>query len=140
MQDGCENRLPFITENMAFICDSYNITCAINCTQLESKTKHLRYHKQNCFLVTGKDCASQAGLVYVLLSGGGHCSHPTLGFCGGSDGKETASNEGDAASIPGSGGSPGGGNGNLLQYCRLENPMDRGAWQATVPVVAKSQT
>ena len=70
MQDGCDNRLPFITENVAFICESYNITCAINCTQLESKTKHLRYHKQNCFLVTRQDCASQAGLVYVLLSGG----------------------------------------------------------------------
>ena len=38
----------------------------------------------------------------------------------------------DAASIPGSGGSPGVANGNLLQYSFLENPRDRGAWQATV--------
>ena len=38
----------------------------------------------------------------------------------------------DAGSIPWSGRSPGGGNGNPLQYCCLENPMDRGAWQATV--------
>ena len=43
-------------------------------------------------------------------------------------------------SIPGSGRSPGEGNGNLLQYSCLENPMDRGAWQAKVQGVAKSQT
>ena len=47
---------------------------------------------------------------------------------------------GDAALIPGLGRSPGGGNGNLLQYSWLGNPMDRGAWQATVHGVAKSQT
>ena len=44
----------------------------------------------------------------------------------------------DAGSIPGSGRSPGEGNGNLLQYSCLENPMDRGAWQATVHGVTKS--
>ena len=49
-------------------------------------------------------------------------------------------NTGDAGLIPGSGRSPGGGNGNLLQYSCLENSMDRGAWQATVYRVAKSQT
>ena len=43
----------------------------------------------------------------------------------------------DAGSIPGSGGSPEEGNGNLLQHSCLENPMDRGAWQATVHRVAK---
>ena len=42
--------------------------------------------------------------------------------------------------IPGSGGSSGGGNGNLLQYSCLENPMDRDAWRVTVPWVAKSWT
>ena len=41
--------------------------------------------------------------------------------------------------IPGLGRSPGGGNGNPLQYSCLENPMDRGAWWATVQGVAKSQ-
>ena len=49
--------------------------------------------------------------------------------------KESACNAGDArdlGSIPRSGRSPGGGNRNLLQYSCLENPMDRGAWQATV--------
>ena len=46
----------------------------------------------------------------------------------------------DTGSFPGSGRSPGGGLGNPLQYSCLENPMDRGAWQATVPWVAESQT
>ena len=46
----------------------------------------------------------------------------------------------DRGSIPGLGRSPGGGNGNPLQYPYLENPMDRGAWWATVHSVAKSWT
>ena len=55
-------------------------------------------------------------------------------------GKESTCSVGDAGSIPGSGRSPGGGHGNPLQYSCLENPMDRGAWQAVVQRVAKSQT
>ena len=54
------------------------------------------------------------------------------GFPGGSDGKENTCNAGDPGSIPGSGRSLGEGNGNPLQYSCLENPTDRGAWQATV--------
>ena len=54
------------------------------------------------------------------------------GFLCRSAGKESACNAGDLGSIPGSGRSPGEGNGNPLQYSCLENPMDRGAWQATV--------
>ena len=46
----------------------------------------------------------------------------------------------DTGSIPGSGRSPGGGHGNPLQYFSLENPMDRGAWQAMIHRVTKSQT
>ena len=46
----------------------------------------------------------------------------------------------DMGSIPGSGRSPGRGHGNPLQYSCQENPMERGAWQTTVPGVAKSQT
>ena len=49
-------------------------------------------------------------------------------------------NGGDSGSIPGLGRSPGEGNGNLLQYSGLENPMDSGAWRATVHGVAKSRT
>jgi len=51
-----------------------------------------------------------------------------------------AENTGDAVSIPGSGRSSGEGHGNPFQYSCLENPMDRGAWQATVHRVTKSQT
>ena len=61
-------------------------------------------------------------------------------FLGGSDGKASAYNAGDLGSIPGLGRSPGEGNGNPLQYSCLENPMDGGAWWATVHRVAKSQT
>ena len=61
-------------------------------------------------------------------------------FPGGSDGKESACNAGDKGSIPGLGRSPGEGHGNPLQYSCLENPMDRGAWQATVHGVTWSQT
>ena len=61
-------------------------------------------------------------------------------FPGGSDGKESACNSGDLSSIPESERSPGEGNGNPLQYSCLENPVDRGAWRATVHRVAKSQT
>ena len=63
-----------------------------------------------------------------------------MGFPGGSEVKASASNAGDLGSIPGSGRSPGEGNGTPLQDSCLENPMDRGAWWATVHGVAKSWT
>ena len=53
-------------------------------------------------------------------------------FPGGSDGNASACNAGDPGSIPGSGRFPGEGNGSPFQYPCLENPMDRGAWWATV--------
>ena len=63
-----------------------------------------------------------------LVWGGG-----VLGFPGSTSGKEpmfaNAGDLSDTGLIPGLGRSPGGGNGNLLQYSCLENPMDRGAWQ-----------
>ena len=59
-------------------------------------------------------------------------------FPGGSDGKASAYNVGNPGSIPGSGKSPGEGNGNPLQYSCLENPVDGGACQATVHGVAES--
>ena len=61
-----------------------------------------------------------------------------MGFYDVSGGKESACNAGDPGSIPGLGRSPGEGNGNPLQYSCLGNPMDRGAWQATVHGVPKS--
>ena len=51
--------------------------------------------------------------------------------------QESAYNAGDTGSIPGFGRSSGEGNGNPLQYSCLENPMDRGAWRATVHGVAR---
>ena len=62
-----------------------------------------------------------------------------MGFPGGSEVKASACNAGELGSIPGSGRSPGEGNGNPLQYSCLENPMDRGVWWATVHGVAQSQ-
>ena len=55
----------------------------------------------------------------------------------GSDGKESACNTGDPGLIPGLARSPGEGHGYPLQYSCLENPIDRGAWQATVHGVAR---
>ena len=72
--------------------------------------------------------------------------HPGLlpkGFPGGSVVKNLLANAGAAGaegSIPGLGRSPGGRHGNPLQYSCLENPMDRGAWWATIHGVTKSQT
>ena len=54
--------------------------------------------------------------------------------------KNLPTNAGDMGLIPGLGKSPGGGNGNPLQYSYLENPMDREAWQVSVCGVAESQT
>ena len=61
-------------------------------------------------------------------------------FPGGSYGKASARNAGDPGLIPGLGRSPGEANGNPLQYSRLENSTDRGAWWATVHGVSKSRT
>jgi len=63
-----------------------------------------------------------------------------MSFSGGSDSKESACNARNLGSIPDLGRFPGGGHGNPLQYSCLENPMDRGAWWATVHAVAKSRT
>ena len=65
---------------------------------------------------------------------------PEGDFSGGSVVKNPLANAGDAGSIPGSGRSPGEGNGNPLQHFCLENPMDRGAWWAAAHGVANSRT
>ena len=61
-------------------------------------------------------------------------------FPGGSVVKNLPADAGDTGLIPGSGRSPGGGNGSPLQSSCLENPLDRGAWWATVHGVTKSWT
>ena len=78
------------------------------------------------------------GLLYFILDS----MLPQLTSQVVSGGKESAYKAGDtreAVSIPGSGRSPGEGNGNPLQYSCLEKPEDRGAWQTAVHGVAKSQ-
>ena len=62
------------------------------------------------------------------------------GFPGSAVVKNLPANVGDTGSIPGSGRSPGEGNGNPLQYCCLEESMERGAWWAIIPRVTKRQT
>ena len=64
--------------------------------------------------------------------------HSHTGFPGGSVGKESISNARDVGSVTGLGRPSGGGLGNPLQHSCLENPMDRGAWQAIVHMVSKS--
>ena len=66
------------------------------------------------------------------------CLSTALGFPGGSEVKASVCHVGDLGQIPGLGRFPGEGHGNPLQYSCLENPMDRGAWRATVHWVAKS--
>ena len=93
--------------------------------------------KQNEFIMFSLDDFSLRSGVSKVWSKG---QIQPKDFPGGSDGKASVYNAGDPGSIPGLGRSPGEGNGNPLQYYCLENPMDRGAWQATVHGIAKSQT
>ena len=83
---------------------------------------------------------AESGYHGAEVSSGFHSSYMCMSFPGGSEVKASACNAGDLGSIPGSAGSPGEGNGNPLQYSCLENPMDGGAWWATVHGVTKSRT
>ena len=86
--------------------------------------------------------ASNIQLIYNKLLKYNLCELGDSHICfpGGSEVKASACNEGDLGLIAGSGRSPGEGDGNPLQYSCLKNPMDGGAWWATVYGVAKSQT
>ena len=77
---------------------------------------------------------------YFASKGPSSQSYDFSVFHGGSNGKASACNVEDPGSIPGSGRSPGEGNGNPLQYSCLKNSMDRGAYWATVHGVTKSRT
>ena len=88
------------------------------------------------FFVFGLHCCHFFLFKYIFV----FCCQTLLDFLGGSDDQESACNAGDLSSILVLGRLPGEGNGNLLQYSRLGNPMDRGAWWATDHGVAKSWT
>ena len=75
--------------------------------------------------------------LYVTVTKTSNCD---IGFPGGSEVKETACNAENLGLIPGSGRYPGEGNGNLLQYSCVGDPMDRRAWRAVVHGVANSWT
>ena len=86
---------------------------------------------------TTNNIFNYVSIYYILIYA---CVFLYMGFPGGSAVRNLPANSGDAGSIPGSGRSPGEGNGKLLQYSCLGNPMDRGAWQATVHGLTNSQT
>ena len=93
----------------------------------------------------GLDWATSLSLSNAVTSSGTWANPFTfLGFLGEvlvvKNPPANAGNKREVGLIPGSRRSPGGGHGNSLQYSCLENPMDRGAWRATVHGVAKSQT
>ena len=84
-------------------------------------------------LLNNWKCPGSGPIIYNQVN-----KNVCLGFPGDSDGKESACNVGDLGSIPGSGRSPGEGNGYPLQYSGLGNPMDIGAWWASAHGVSKS--
>ena len=88
-------------------------------------------------LNTTNNIFNYVSIYYILIYA---CVFLDMGLPGGSAVGNLPANSGDAGSIPGSGRSPGEGNGKLLQYSCLGNPMDRGAWQATVHGLTNSQT
>ena len=89
-------------------------------------------------------CQESSQECYIESNVGSYCNYfllsLTLGLPWWLSGKERAYNAGATGLIPGSGRSPGGGHGDLLQYSSLENPMDRGAWRATVHGVSELDT
>ena len=85
--------------------------------------------------LTGQPKCPLGAFLFFLIN-----AYISRGFPSDSDGKESTCNAGDQGSNPGSERSPGEGNGNPLQYSCLENPMDRGAWRATVHGVAEGRT
>ena len=114
---------------MALVCMSFSLLMCYNELILKFKVQQ----KLSCL-------PSWTYLVLISL-------HHIPGLCSSSkgcthdlDSKVSVQNAGDLSSSPGLGRSPGEGNSNPLQYYCLENPMDRGAWSATVYGVTKSQT
>ena len=115
-----------------------SIFCSIRVFSNES-TLYIRWPKYWSFSFSISPSSEYSGLMFFridwfhLLTVQDKCIFLfILDFPRGSEVKVSACNAEDLGSIPGSGRSPGEGNGNPLQYSCLENPMDRGAWWATV--------
>ena len=102
---------------------SWKASCSPGCRR--SETAHQSRGDIRRFLM-GRLCDCKMTLLLKFL----HFPHSSVS-------KESVCNAGDPGSIPGSGRSPGERNGNPLQYSCLENPTDRGAWQATIHGVAR---
>ena len=107
--------------------------------QLHQQQEQTEFNSSKCKWgqIHAYHCKDRSTLKYILVNNFLHYLSSVLGFPCSSVGKESACNAGDQDSIPGSGRSPGEGDGNPLQYSCLENPMDRGAWQTTVHGVAR---
>ena len=116
----------------------------LNTTLLRNKSESRQSYDPGKFgMILSWLQALRSVLYFSIL----HCSYYVRTFMGaaagvsgspgGSVSKETACSAGDPGAVPGSGRPPGEGNGNPLQYSCLENPKDRGAWQATVHGVAR---
>ena len=121
---GCRARHNLATEQQYML----GCTFKVNLTSLHVPQKKRKVHH---LFLNGRNLELPRQCDFPV-------TQTAVGFPGGSDGKEPACNVGDPGSIPGSGRSPGEGNGNKLQYSCLENPMDRESWWATVHGVAKS--
>ena len=95
---------------------------------------------QRSCLENPRDGGAWWAAIYGVTQSRTRLKQLSISFPGGSEGKASVHNAGDLGLIPGSARSPGEGNGYPLQYSCLENPMDGGAWQATVHEVTKSLT
>ena len=138
--------------NLVSTCKRVELSCTQNGATLEQSNMLVIVDASFCFhLVVAKPSGGE--FINSCVSSFFHpCIHQTSvtdeGFPGGSMVKNLPAKVGDRRQglIPGSGRSPGGGNGNLLQdschgkiFLSMENPMDRGAWQARVQGVSKSR-
>ena len=143
LMKSCHSRLPPILFSSAVDCASFSnihrylLSAHFGVRQLKfSDTKvDSAFPQEAHSLVSPKKMTrllKNISATSFLLSISHYC------FPGGSDGKESACNAGNLGSVPGLGRSPGERNGNPLQDSCLENPMDRGAWWATVHGVTKN--
>ena len=148
---SCWQQLPWAPWRSLCLVLSF-VSSSENLSQLPTGTEDLERHSASCTSgrektapLVGRSLSSYVrdlDLIWWWCRGKiSELYYPNLlCFPGSSDGKESACNAGDLGWIPGSGRSPGEGHGNPLQDSRLENPMDRGVWWATVHGVTKSQT